>query len=237
MRSEDLKKLLEGGESETVEFKANFDKEILETSAAFANTKGGVILIGVSDRGDIKGVQIGKETLKDWANQISQSTEPRIIPEIELAEIDRKNLAAIWIKEFPIKPVSVKGRCFRRVGNSNRVMQTHEIAEMHFQSTGMSWDKLPAMDASIGDIDLEKVKRYIKSAKDAKRREIGSGEKILQVLEKLELIKDGKATWAATLLFHKYPQHFLSQAVIHCGKFKERTIVIDDRMIEGAVIE
>jgi ATP-dependent DNA helicase RecG len=237
VRSEDLKKLLEGGESETVEFKASFDKEILETSAAFANTKGGVILIGVSDRGDIKGVQIGKETLKDWSNQISQSTEPRIIPEIELGEIDRKNLAAIWIKEFPIKPVSVKGRCFRRVGNSNRVMQTHEIAEMHFQSTGMSWDKLPAMDASIGDIDLEKVKRYIESAKDAKRREIGSGEKFLQVLEKLELIKDGKATWAATLLFHKYPQHFLSQAVIHCGKFKERTIVIDDRMIEGTVIE
>ena len=237
VRSEDLKKLLEGGESETVEFKASFDKEILETSAAFANTKGGVILIGVSDRGDIKGVQIGKETLKDWANQISQSTEPRIIPEIELGETDRKNLAAIWIKEFPIKPVSVKGRCFRRVGNSNRVMQTHEIAEMHFQSTGMSWDKLPAMDASIGNIDLEKVKRYIESAKDAKRRKIGSGEKFLQVLEKLELIKDGKATWAATLLFHKYPQHFLSQAVIHCGKFKERTIVIDDRMIEGTIIE
>ena len=237
MRSEDLKKLLEGGESETVEFKASFDKEILETSAAFANTKGGVILIGVSDRGDIKGVQIGKETLKDWSNQISQSTEPRIIPEIELGEIDRKNLAAIWIKEFPIKPVSVKGRCFRRVGNSNRVMQTHEIAEMHFQSMGMSWDKLPAMDTSIGDIDLEKVKRYIESAKDAKRRKIGSGEKFPQVLEKLELIKDGKATWAATLLFHKYPQHFLSQAVIHCGKFRERTIVIDDRMIEGTVIE
>ena len=237
VRSEDLKKLLEGGESETVEFKASFDKEILETSAAFANTKGGVILIGVSDRGDIKGVQIGKETLKDWANQISQSTDPRIIPEIELGETDRKSLAAIWIKEFPIKPVSVKGRCFRRVGNSNRVMQTHEIAEMHFQSTGMSWDKLPAMDASLGDIDLEKVKRYIESAKDAKRRKIGSGEKFPQVLEKLELIKDGKATWAATLLFHKYPQHFLSQAVIHCGKFKERTIVIDDRMIEGTVIE
>ena len=237
LKQADLRKLIKSGESETVEFKASFDKEILETSAAFANTKGGVILIGVSDRGDIKGVQIGKETLKDWANQISQSTEPRIIPEIELGETDRKNLAAIWIKEFPIKPVSVKGRCFRRVGNSNRVMQTHEIAEMHFQSTGMSWDKLPAMDASIGDIDLEKVKRYIESAKDAKRREIGSGEKFLQVLEKLELIKDGKATWAATLLFHKYPQHFLSQAVIHCGKFKERTIVIDDRMIEGTVIE
>jgi len=59
----------------------------------------------------------------------------------------------------------------------------------------------------------------------------------LQVLEKLELMKEGKPTWAAILLFHKHPQRFLSQGVIHCGRFKEETIVIDDRMIEGTAIE
>ena len=237
VRLEDLGKLLEGGESETVEFKASFDKETLETSVAFANTKGGIILTGVSDKGEIKGIQIGKETLRDWANQISQSTEPRIIPEIEIGTIDGKNVAVIRIKEFPIKPVFVKGRCFRRVGNSNRVMQAREIAEMHFQSTGMSWDRLPVTNAPIGEIDLEKVKQYIESAKDARGRKISGGEKPLQVLEKLELIKDGKPTWAAILLFHNHPQRFLSQAMIHCGKFKEETMVIDDRMIEGAIIE
>jgi ATP-dependent DNA helicase RecG len=237
LKQADLRKLIKCGESETVEFKASFDKEILETSAAFANTKGGVILIGISDRDEIKGIQIGKETLRDWANQISQSTEPRIIPEIEIGTIDGKNVAVIWIKEFPIKPVSVKGRCFRRVGNSNRVVQTHEIVEMHLQSTGMSWDRLPVTNALIDEIDLEKVKQYIESARDAGRRKISGGEKPLQILEKLEVIKDGKVTWAAILLFYKHPQRFLSQAVIHCGKFKEETIVVDDRMIEGTVIE
>jgi len=237
VKQADLRKLIKSGESETVELKASFNKEILETSGAFANTKGGAILIGISDKGQVKGIQIGKETLKDWANQISQSTEPRIIPEIEIGTIDGKNVAVILIKEFPIKPVSVKGRCFRRVGSSNRVMQAREIAEMHFQSTGMSWDRLPVTNAPIDEIDLEKVKQYIESAKDAGRRKISAGEKPLQVLEKLELTKDGKATWAAILLFHKHPQRFLSQAVIHCGKFKEETIVIDDRMIEGTIIE
>ncbi|MBS3919353.1 MAG: putative DNA binding domain-containing protein [Deltaproteobacteria bacterium] len=237
MKQADLRKLIKGGETETIEFKASFDKETLETSVAFANTKGGIILTGVSDKGEIKGIQIGKETLRDWANQISQSTEPRIIPEIEIGTIDGKNVAVIRIKEFPIKPVFVKGRCFRRVGNSNRVMQAREIAEMHFQSTGMSWDRLPVTNAPIGEIDLEKVKQYIESAKDARRRKISGGEKPLQVLEKLELIKDGKPTWAAILLFHNHPQRFLSQAMIHCGKFKEETMVIDDRMIEGVIIE
>ncbi len=78
------------GESENIEFKEKFNKETIETAAAFANTKGGVILIGFSDKGKVNGVQIGKETLKDWANQISQSTEPRIIPEIEQNEIEGK---------------------------------------------------------------------------------------------------------------------------------------------------
>jgi len=50
-------------------------------------------------------------------------------------------------------------------------------------------------------------------------------------------MKEGKPTWAVILLFHKRPQHFLSQAVIHCGRFKEETIIIDDRMIEGTAIE
>ncbi len=91
MRQADLRKLIKGGETETLEFKASFDKETIETAVAFANTKGGIILIGVSDKGRINGIQIGKETLKDWVNQISQSSEPRIIPEIEIEE--NKNVA------------------------------------------------------------------------------------------------------------------------------------------------
>lgn len=237
MNEKELNKLLELGETETLEFKENFDSETIETAGAFANTKGGTILIGISDINKIKGVQVGGETLKNWVNQVSQSTEPRVITEIELGETNKKRIVIIKIKEFPIKPVSVKGRYFRRVGNSNRVMNMQEIAQMHFHSVGMSWDKLPARDASIKDIDLEKVKRYIKKANETGRRNIDEDENPLQVLEKLELMKEGKPTWAAILLFHKHPQRLLSQGVIHCGRFKEETIVIDDRMIEGTAIE
>ncbi|MBU4539589.1 MAG: helix-turn-helix domain-containing protein [Bacteroidetes bacterium] len=234
---DNLQELIASGESISLEFKEKFDDRTIESVVAFANTKGGIILIGISDRGEIKGIQIGKETAQKWANQISQSTEPRVIPEIELHEIDNKSVVAIRIKEYPIKPVSLKGRCYRRVGNSNRIMPAQEIAEMHFHSTGMSWDKLPARDATLEDIDLEKVKRYIKKANEAGRRKIEDDEEPLKVLEKLELIKDGKPTWGAILLFRKGHKRFLSQAAIHCGRFKEETLVIDDRMIEDSIIE
>lgn len=237
MIQDEIAELIRKGESEDTEFKEKFDKEAIETAAAFANTKGGIILIGFSDKGKVNGIQIGKETLKYWANQISQSTEPRIIPEIEQNEIEGKNVVIIRIKEFPIKPVSVRGRCFRRVGNSNRMMTPQEIGQMHFHSTDMSWDKLPARDAVIEDIDIEKVKRYIRKANETGRRKIEDTENPLQVLEKLKLIKDGEPAWAAVLLFGKDEKLILSQAAIHCGRFKEETIVIDDRMIEGTIME
>lgn len=87
MNQDKLMELIKTGESETTEFKKNFDKETIETAVAFSNTKGGAILIGVSNKDKVVGVQIGKETLKAWANQISQSTEPCLIPEIEHSEI------------------------------------------------------------------------------------------------------------------------------------------------------
>lgn len=111
----------------------------IETSVAFANTQGATILIGLSDNGKVKEAKFGKETIKDWANQISQSTEPRIIPEIDCNEIKGNIVVIIQVKELPIKPVSVKGRYFRWVGTSNRIMTPQEIAQMHLHSMVTSW--------------------------------------------------------------------------------------------------
>jgi len=74
--------LIKTGESDTVEFKEKFDERTIESAVAFANTKGGMIFIGVSDKNNIKGIKIGKEALNHWTNQISQSTDPRITPEM-----------------------------------------------------------------------------------------------------------------------------------------------------------
>lgn len=183
--------LVEKGESDVLEFKESFDRECIETAGAFANAKGGTILIGVSDDGRVKGVSTGKESLSEWANVISQDTEPKIIPEIEAVDAEGKKVVLIHVKEFPIKPVAVKGRCFRRVGNSNRVMAPQEIAEIHLHSIGSSWDAFPARDVDVGALDLKKVENYVRMANATSRRKI-ENEKPLEVLKKLKLIRDGK---------------------------------------------
>ncbi len=232
-----LQELIKVGESENLEFKEKFDERTVESAVAFANEKGGTILIGVSDQGAIKGIDLGKETLTQWANQIAGKTEPQLLPLIETHEVEGKYIIAVKILEYPLKPVSVRGKCFRRVNSSNRVMNAQEISEMHLQSTGMSWDKFPAVSKSLEDLDFEKVKRYMRKAADTGRKTFSENESPLQVLEKIELVKDERPTWAAGLLFHKDDRPFLSHAVIHCGRFKNHTIVIDDRLIEGTLFE
>lgn len=76
MNIETLKELIQEGESVRTDFKNNFGNEAIETAGAFANTRGGIIFIGINKAGVIKGTLATQETCKDWANRISQRTEP-----------------------------------------------------------------------------------------------------------------------------------------------------------------
>jgi len=61
-----LSEIIKNGEDQQTEFKQNFAKELIETVCAFSNSKGGKILIGVNDAGQITGVNANEETIKDW---------------------------------------------------------------------------------------------------------------------------------------------------------------------------
>ena len=74
--SETIRKMIALGESENLEFKASFGKEVIESLAAFANHKGGVVLVGVEDSGNVVGVKCGPESIQAWVNQVKQSTMP-----------------------------------------------------------------------------------------------------------------------------------------------------------------
>lgn len=71
-------------ESETVEFKTSFQDEVIETLVAFANIKGGTVYVGVADNGEIKGVEVQKETIQRWLNEIKNKTQPSVIPDVKV---------------------------------------------------------------------------------------------------------------------------------------------------------
>jgi ATP-dependent DNA helicase RecG len=69
------------GESDVVEFKLTFGKAVVESLCAFANHRGGMVLIGVANDGKILGVSCSDETMQTWVNEIKQNTVPSIIPD------------------------------------------------------------------------------------------------------------------------------------------------------------
>ena len=221
METVDLKHRIAQGENTTTEFKENFDQEAIETAAAFANTDGGTVLIGVSDRQEIRGITIGKETLRNWSNRIAQSIEPRVTSEIQQIDIEGKSVLLIHITESSIKPVSVRGRCYKRIGNSNRVMSPQEIAQMHLNATGQTWDQLLAANAGSGDIDPKKVQWYL-----TQREEVRNVAKP-QDMDATELLRnikggngEGTPTHAGILFFGNYPQRFFQNAQLRVVRFK-----------------
>lgn len=145
--------LIHQGESSTLEFKQSFGKEAIETMCAFANAKGGRLLVGVQDNGTISGVAVTEETPQKIINQIKTQTEPGLIVDVEPVLIENNSILVIKVGEFPIKPVSFKGRFYQRKANSNHQMTLTEIANMHLQSLQLSWDAYPASATNLDDLD------------------------------------------------------------------------------------
>ena len=64
------------GESEILELKSSFTKDVIETIVAFSNAKGGQIILGCNDKREIIGVSLSDESIQKWTNEIKQNTEP-----------------------------------------------------------------------------------------------------------------------------------------------------------------
>lgn len=229
-----LPQLIKQGESETLEFKQSFNKqEVSETLSAMANRNGGNILIGVTNKGEIKGIQLGKETLQEWLNQIGQATEPKLIPEIIEEKVKSKSVVRIEIASYPIKPVSCNGRVYLRVTSSNKQLNSKEISDLHLQSTNNSWDAHVAKEKSLKDIDQKKVKDFIRAVNTEGRRK-ADGD-VSHTLKKMNLIAKDKPTWACYLLFRKNPNDF-PHATVRVGRFKGSSTIIDDKTINGDLV-
>ena len=225
-------RLLLAGESQTLEFKASFDKATVETLVAFANAQGGTVLVGVTDSGRVQGITLGKESLNEWLVHIKAATSPSIIPDLLAHAINGKTIVAIDIAEFPVKPVSTKGRFYKRVANTNQALNSSQISDLYMQTLQLSWDAYPAHHAKVDDLSPTKIERFV-SQVNAGGRFALDGATPMQALEKLNYVQQGQPTWAAMLLFAQEPlRHH-----IHIGRFKTPDMIIDDRQITDTLFE
>jgi ATP-dependent DNA helicase RecG len=103
---ERIKGLIAQGEGLKVEFKTaegGIPKSVYETVCSFANTRGGEILLGVDDKGNITGIDKDKvvQFKKDFSNEINNPKKnyPPLYLSIENYEIDKKEILYICVQE------------------------------------------------------------------------------------------------------------------------------------------
>lgn len=104
-----LKELIDGGESSTVEFKRKIahPEKIAKELVAFANSKGGYLIVGVDDNGTIYGIDSEKYETEAIENCCKFLIEPPLSPQIEIKNIGSKYLAICYIQESENKPHSL----------------------------------------------------------------------------------------------------------------------------------
>lgn len=106
----DVKNLAQTGEGTFLEFKRTIPSaaKIAREIAAFANTHGGTLLVGVDDDQTLVGVDGYQEEeflLKKAANDLCM---PPVPVDVELVHFGKKDLLVIRVPEAPEKPVFVR---------------------------------------------------------------------------------------------------------------------------------
>ena len=116
---------------------------------------------------------MGKNTLEQLANRIKQHTDPKIYPSISTENIDENDVVIIEVNESLEKPVFYRGSAYKRVGKSNHKLKSSEIRNLAKNSGDKTfWDEQICKEATLEDINEEKVKDFLKEANRERNFEV-----------------------------------------------------------------
>jgi len=220
-----------GHESIVLEFKQTLPtkQEILKTIIGFCNLYGGRLIIGVADNGDIVGLPEDEidQLIEGIQQSIHSSSTPHIIPFIHAQRLDNKLLLVIEVSEGMNKPYfqTAKGideGVFLRMGRQTMRASKEMIQELKWRSTGKSPDEKPLYHASVNDLNLQSVEKFLSSRIQQPEKPNSLSLEELMLHYKI-LVKEYQKTFpsiAGMLLFGKRPQDFLSEAFIIGSHFK-----------------
>lgn len=103
----------------------------------------------------------------------------------------------------------------------------------------LQFDTQICLKATTKEIDKEKLKWFLRKAREERNYDIDPETPIKEALNRLNLIQDEKLTNTAILLFVKDPQKFFPQVKIRAGRLKgaEGLDFIDMKVLEGTIPE
>jgi len=159
-----LESLITQEEGRTLEFKENTKSlsSIIKTVISMANTAGGYIVLGVSDK-DKKVVGVENPLLEEerLASAIADSITPFIIPDIQILCFRKKELLVIQIPHmagpYYLKSAGIEKGTYIRLGSTNRIADSETIISLQMLSKNIVFDEVPCLGANENDLDDEVI--------------------------------------------------------------------------------
>ena len=144
-------------ENKTTEFKREFVDEIKKTVIAFANTDGGNIYIGITDNGDIIGVNDVDETMLRVTNTMRDAIKPDITMFMDCSceTMENKNIIKIAVQAGTAKPyyLAKKGirpeGVFIRQGASSVPATESAILKMIKETSGECFEEARSLNQNL----------------------------------------------------------------------------------------
>lgn len=127
LESAELTRLIVAGEGKNLEFKRGLpgDAKVARTLCAFANTRGGILLIGVGDRREIVGAPRPRETMERLRAVGRERVEPELTVQVGTVQLAERCVVWCSVPLSPHRPHSAiddegEAEHVVRVGSSNR---------------------------------------------------------------------------------------------------------------------
>jgi len=220
----DLRALAVKGEDSARQFKANITnaESLAAEMAAFANSEGGTILIGVADDGSIPGLSqqdvfrinqlIGKAASQLVRSPLTVTTENLLLD-------DGRIVIVVTVPKGIDKPYfDNNGVIWLKVGADKRRVNSKEELRRLFQVTDQFHaDELPTR-AGIDKLDKLRFRDFLR---DVHKQEYpDSSAELTRLLQNLNLAtENGKLNLAGVLLFAEQPEFIVPQFVVKAVRY------------------
>ncbi len=238
LKSSDIESIVQSGEGYNAEFKIRVPgkvKDLSEEVCAFANSTGGVLLIGVSDNNVIHGTEINNAKRSAIQNSLND-INPHLLTDFYSVDVKGKKVWVIEVNTGVQKPYVLSGAIYVRQGpNTQKLTSVEQMRDFFQQSNRIYYDEAPCTGFNIeSDLDLSYFEEF---RYDAGLSKTVSRE---QIIKNLQLIlPDGNMKNGSVLFFAKTPESFIYSAEIRCVAFEgtNKTQIIDDKIFGGALLK
>jgi ATP-dependent DNA helicase RecG len=163
MTEQELRNLIAGGETPTVEFKSDQgplpDTDLLDTVVCLANGQGGMLLVGVEDDGHVTGLHPHHQTQPGaLAALIANRTVPPVMVEVSFADLVEGMVAVVRVLAARQPVATSDGRLLVRYTDTRgrpgcRPLYPHELASWRADRGMADISALPVPDAAWEDLD------------------------------------------------------------------------------------